>query len=81
MLKEDLKSDEQVDKKNINFNDLTFCGKKITDLTQEELYIAIQWLYNDNERYRKMYYSSQNDICDYMQMVIDTKKSQQFKIK
>jgi len=76
-----MENDKQVDEKIISFNDITFCGKKIIDLTQEELYIAIQWLYNDNARYRKMYYSSQNDICDYMQMVIDTKKSQQFKIK
>lgn len=58
---------------NISYKDLKFRGKQITDLTQEELYTAIQYLYNDNVRYREMYYSAQNDICDYMQIAIDNK--------
>lgn len=57
-----------------SYNDLIFLGKKITELKRVELYKAIQWLYEDNERYRKMYFASQEAVCDFMQIAIDAKK-------
>jgi len=42
---------ENTDKKlhisGVSYSDLTFYGKKITDLTREELYKGIEWLYNE----------------------------------
>jgi citrate synthase len=70
-----LKQENHSDIHTVSYNELTYRGKKITDLSQNELYEAIQWLYNDNKKYRDMYFSSQKDICDYMQVAIDAKRS------
>lgn len=59
----------------ISYNDLTFYGKKITDLTRNELYLGIEWLYNINKGYREMIYDSDKSTLDLMNDLIDNKKS------
>ena len=68
-------TDKKLHKSGVSYSDLTFYGKKITDLTMEELYKGIEWLYNENERYRKMYHDSEKYTLDLMSDLIDSKKS------
>lgn len=68
-------TDKKLHISDVSYSDLTFYGKKITDLTREELYKGIEWLYNENERYCKMYYDSEKYTLDLMGDLIDSKKS------
>jgi len=68
-------TDKKLHISDVSYSDLTFYGKKITDLTREELYKGIEWLYNENERYRKMYHDSEKYTLDLMSDLIYSKKS------
>jgi hypothetical protein len=73
---EDNNTDKKLHISNVSYNDFTFYGKKISDLTRDELYKGIEWLYNENERYRKMYRTNQKDMVDLMGDMINMKKNQ-----
>lgn len=49
-----------------NIDSFTYRGKEIKDLPTEELYKIIVELYNESERFRKLYYESQDDIINMM---------------
>ncbi len=67
-------TDKKLHISDVSYSDLSFYGKKITDLTRDELYKGIEWLYNENERYRKMYQTNQKDIVELMDDMINMKK-------
>ena len=68
------KTDKKLHISGVSYSDLSFYGKKITDLTREELYKGIEWLYNENERYRKMYDQSNKDTIELMDNMINMKQ-------
>lgn len=58
------------------FENLTYCGRMLPELSHDELKDAIVQLYKEYDRMFELYKQASKSTCDMMKAVIEYKKQQ-----